>query len=686
MLKIIKNITKKIDYFGFEKLQYQGRTVFIANHVSLDDVIELDSLLPKEVMFAIDSDNQKHYTDLLKKRNHIIYDMFNVKSLTSIKKEIESNKPILIFPETKISNNGSFMKVYDEISDILLKTNPTIYPIYILGTENENFYPNQNVTIALDEPFTLNINENLNADKQRKNASTQILKTFQRGRFKHIKKSNVNLFNTLLETSKIIGEKTPIVEDMNSKMTYKDFLLATYAFSHKLKKTTEGKERIGTLLPTSIGYNITLFALFNLGKTPALLNFTMGEQNISDCVETSEIETIISSKEFIKKANLESVVSLLEKKANIIYLEDIKEELTQNDKLKALSDYTLSKKSSSAVNEIILFTSGSENKPKGVILTHDNIYSNIHQAMSTISLTKHDKILNFLPMFHSFGLTAGALLPILCGIEVFFYPSPLHYKMVSELSYRKDVTVLFGTSTFFSMYGKNAHPYDFNNIKLAIAGAEKLKPEVFDLWSEKFGIRIMEGYGVTEASPVLSLNTPVLNKKGTVGHLLPDIEYKIEPVDGITEGGNLLVKGDNIMKGYLIHGKGFIPRDDWYETGDIVSVDDEGFLKIISRLKRFAKIGGEMISLNLIEELAKHYFPESEFAVTSVPDKKKGEKIILITTNESIKLKEFKRFLKLDKHSSLLFPKDIMIIEEIPLLGSGKVDYVSVKKIAEEYN
>lgn len=676
MLEFLKKMTKKIETKGFEKLTYSNSTLFMSNHISLNDIPLLDTVLPKDVIFAINKENKNDYNDIYKTRPSIFYDVFDLKTILDIKTLLLEGKSVLIFPETKISTTSSFMKIYPEIAKMAFDSKATIYPIIINGSIDTPFIPTTSITVALGDAFTLNENDG--------SFDYQILRKLQSLLLEIKLKKDVNLYNELVDCSKIYGEKTVIVQDMEQKMTYRDFILATHVFSYKLSELLTNDKTVGTFLPTSIGYTLTLFTLFKLGKTSANLNFTMGEQNLLDCLETANVKTIITSKKFIEKGNFEHVIETLRTVATIIYLEDVKTSITKKDKIKALSDYTVGKKSDSNVNELILFTSGSEAKPKGVILTHQNIYSNIHQALSVIDFTTQDKILNAMPMFHSFGLTAGAILPFLSGIPAFLYPAPTHYKAIPELAYRNDATIIFGTSTFFSMYGKNAHPYDFNKVRFAIAGAEKLKPDVFELWTEKFGIRILEGYGVTETSPIISLNTPLSHKKGSVGRIIPGMVFKIEPVEGIDLGGNLLVKGPNIMKGYLIHNKGFVPKSEWYDTGDIAKVDEEGYISIISRLKRFSKIGGEMVPLNFVEELAFKTYGTNELATVAIPDKRKGERIILFVKNKDFHLKELKRYIKERKHSSLLIPREIQVIEEIPLLGSGKTDYVKLKQIAEK--
>jgi acyl-[acyl-carrier-protein]-phospholipid O-acyltransferase/long-chain-fatty-acid--[acyl-carrier-protein] ligase len=336
---------------------------------------------------------------------------------------------------------------------------------------------------------------------------------------------------------------------------------------------------------------------------------------------------------------------------------------------------------------VILFTSGSEGLPKGVVLSHRNLHANRYQAAARIAFTASDVVFNALPMFHAFGLTGGALLPVLAGVRTFLYPSPLHYKVVPELCYETNATVLFGTDTFLMGYARNAHPYDFFNVRLVVAGAERVKPETREAWMEKFGLRILEGYGATECAPVLAVNTPMHFRTGTVGRLLDQIQHRIEPVPGIEEGGRLHVKGPNVMLGYLrADNPGVLetPPDGWYDTGDIVKIDDDGFVTIMGRAKRFAKIAGEMISLALVETKLAQVLPDAQHAVVSVPDAKKGEQLVMFTTDATIDARRTADALKALATPALMVPRTVIALPELPLLGSGKTDYQTLNRLALE--
>jgi acyl-[acyl-carrier-protein]-phospholipid O-acyltransferase/long-chain-fatty-acid--[acyl-carrier-protein] ligase len=329
----------------------------------------------------------------------------------------------------------------------------------------------------------------------------------------------------------------------------------------------------------------------------------------------------------------------------------------------------------------VLFTSGSEGTPKGVVLSHANLLANRYQISARVDFNPTDIVFNALPVFHSFGLTGGTLLPILSGVKTFLYPSPLHFRIVPALVYDTNATIMFGTDTFLAGYARVAHPYDFYSVRYVFAGAEKIREETRRIWADKFGLRILEGYGATETSPILSTNTPIHFKAGTVGRFLPGIEHRLEPVAGIDEGGKLLVSGANVMLGYLRAEKSGVlepPIDGRYDTGDIVSVDAEGFVTIQGRVKRFAKIAGEMVSLSAIEGYANAVWPGHMHVVVAIPDARKGEQLVLVTDKPDAHRDDFLTYAKGQGIAELMVPKTIHTFEEIPVLSSGKVNYPEI--------
>ncbi|QGG48275.1 AMP-binding protein [Heliorestis convoluta] len=680
----------KLKLLHFDRIKNDsGPTIVMSNYVSSLDALILALYLPPEYVFLVNKNKKDSFQEAFRLRKYITFDMENPASLREVINSIKKGTKVIIFPEDRPTMTNGILKVYEPYAYIAMKSGATIYPIGIEGTQFSPFstlsdtlpirdFPE--VTVYVDKPFSLFSEDRKSSKNEKTLVANQMVQALQQALFYARHRENINLFDELIKTAKIYGWKRQIVEDMSQKATYKDLLLGAYALGDKLKKELREQERVAILLPNSIGHLVTLLALFRQNITPAILNFTTGPQGLIDCCESAEIKTLLTSRLFIEKAELNHLIAKLSEKVSIVYLEDIKKSLTSTDKLKALTSFVQKRKALPGKNQLILFTSGSENKPKGVLLRHENIRANLLQAVGVVDLTAKDKLLNPLPMFHSFGLQ-GAFLPLFTGINLYLYPTPLHYKAIPEIAYNIGATLLFATSTFLHGYLQNGHSYDFQAMRYLIVGGEKLKEETRRLSLDKYGLRPLEGYGCTEASPFISINRPMHYKAGTVGFFLPAIEHRLEPIEGIARGGKLLVKGPNVMEGYLIHGKGFIPVEEWYDCGDLVDIDEEGFISILSRVKRFAKLGGEMVSLNLLEELAGQCFGTTEVAAISVSGGRKGEELLLFTTDQQASKATLRDFIVASGHTPLLVPSHIRYIEQMPLLGSGKTDYVTLKSL-----
>jgi acyl-[acyl-carrier-protein]-phospholipid O-acyltransferase/long-chain-fatty-acid--[acyl-carrier-protein] ligase len=404
--------------------------------------------------------------------------------------------------------------------------------------------------------------------------------------------------------------------------------------------------------------------------------------------KTAKVTTVLTSRAFIEKGRLDKLIEALAPLVRIIYLEDIRAGIDGFDKLRGL----LAGKRALAVRSpddpaVILFTSGSEGTPKGVVLSHRNILTNAAQALARVGVSGEDKVFNVLPVFHSFGLTGGLILPLIAGVPVYMYPSPLHYRIVPELVYQTNATIMFGTDTFLAGYARSAHAYDFHSLRLVFAGAEAIKEQTRALYMERFGVRLLEGYGVTETAPVLAINTEMANRAGSVGRLSPLMEMRLEPVPGVEQGGRLFVRGPNVMLGYLTAANpGVIepPAEGWHDTGDIVAVDEKGFIAIRGRAKRFAKVGGEMVSLSAVEALVTELWPSAQSAVVALPDPRKGERLILVTTRGDATRDALIREAKNKGTSELMTPSEVIIVEKLPLLATGKGDYPAITEIATQ--
>ncbi|MCB5176615.1 AMP-binding protein [Microvirga lenta] len=499
------------------------------------------------------------------------------------------------------------------------------------------------------------------------------------------------LFGALLDARDRFGRNKIALEDLERQpISFGRLVLASLVLGRKLAGLTAPREHVGVLLPNVQGIAVTLFALNAFGRVPAFLNFTAGTVNLKAACEVAEVGTIVTSRRFVEQGKLDDVVSALEEGRRIVWLEDVRATITSFDKLRGLVDSWMARRVHAKTGlspddaGVLLFTSGSEGKPKGVVLSNANLVANAYQVKAHAGnvLTPDDVFFNPLPIFHSFGLTAGLLTAILNGMKSVLYPSPLHYRQIPKLVAGTRATIMLATDTFLQGYARAAGENDLATVRYVIAGAERVKEETRRLWS-RHGTVILEGYGATECSPVIAVSLPDRNRPGSAGPILPGIEWRLDPVEGIHEGGRLHVRGPNVMKGYLdpqAPGGVAPPPEGWHDTGDIVTLDD-GLVTIRGRAKRFAKIGGEMISLAAIEAMTQRLWPDCNHVVVALPDPRKGEQIVLITDKPDADRDALLAHAREQGFPELWVPKSILVAG-IPVLGSGKTDYAAAVEMA----
>ncbi len=711
LLRCLLRILYRVEVNGLEHYQSAGdRVLIVANHTSLLDGILLYAWLPGTPTFAINTHiaARKSFRYFLTFVDLFIMDPVNPLSVKSMVKFLSQNRKAVVFPEGRITTTGSLMKIYEGAGLIADKSGATVLPVAIDGAIFPPFSYSQKqeriiwfpqITLTILPPEKFEIDKNIHGHKRRKRAAIMmqdIMYLLIYSAFNH----RTTIFTAMLGAVNRYGKNTLIAEDINREpVSYKQLITRAMIVGDIIRKDTEAGEYLGIMLPNITATLVTFLAMQYSARVPAMIGFTSGTQAIISACKTGKIKTIYTSRKFIENAKLEKLATALEDEFRLVYLEDLGRRISLTHKLAGLfkSFYPqahyrrLAKNISPDDPAVILFTSGSEGSPKGVVLSHSNILSNYAQVSCHIDFRSRDLIFSCLPLFHTFGLNVGFLMPLLGGSKIFLYPTPLHYRTIPELIYELEATILLGSNTFFQGYAHHAHPYDFHTLRYAIAGAEKLRDKTQRIWMEKFGIRIYQGYGMTETSPVFSVNTPMGNKLGTVGRAVSKTEYYIEPVEGMEEGGRLFVKGPNVMLGYLLpDGNSEIraPNSDrgpgWYDTGDIVKVDEDSYFYLLGRAKRFAKIAGEMVSLTVVEELAMQIWPEFSHAAVSLSDDKKGEKIILITDNKDALKKHFQEQLRKDKHGELYLPKKVLLAEELPVLSTGKMDYVTLTQMAQE--
>ena len=699
---------------GLENYEKAGnRVLIVANHTSLLDAALLAALLPDRLTFAIHTEYAGKWwmKFFLKLVNTYPVDPANPLAAKSMIAYLRSNKRVVIFPEGRITVTGALMKIYEGPGLIADKAKAPLLPIRIDGAQYTVFsYLKGKVKIRWFPKITLTILEPRNFDlpksiagRERRQVISDHLYDIMTDTMFMSSNRHETLFQSLLNARAIHGGRHEIVEDIDRKaMSYNRLVLGSFVLGRHIAKSTSQGEVVGILLPSTIANVVTFFALQAFHRVPAMLNFTTGTQNLISACHTAKITRVYTSHKFIERAGLQEIESaLINAGIKLLYLEDERQKLSFFAKLygKLVSHFPRlyyrflndikddNEKELAEQPAVVLFTSGSEGTPKGVVLSHSNLQANRFQLIARVDFGPSDRVLNSLPMFHAFGLNSATLLPIICGMRVFLYPSPLHYRIVPELSYDTNATIMFGTDTFLAGYAKYAHAYNFFSVRYVFAGAEKLREETRRMWSNKFGIRLLEGYGATEASPVLATNTVMQCRMGTVGRLLPGIKYKLEPVEGIIDGARLVVSGANIMKGYLFAdapGQIVPPPDGWHDTGDIVSMDDEGYITIKGRAKRFAKIGGEMVSLGAVEEEIYLLWSEHQHAVFCHPDPRKGEQIVLVTSNQSAEASHILAHYRKRGVAEISLPRKIIFMQTLPVLASGKIDYQAVKALLEK--
>jgi acyl-[acyl-carrier-protein]-phospholipid O-acyltransferase / long-chain-fatty-acid--[acyl-carrier-protein] ligase len=693
----------RVEVKGWENYDKAGeRAVIIANHTSFLDAALLGAFLPRTPTFAINTFIAKKWWV---KPAFALFDLLpvdpsNPMAVKKMVRAVEAGRHCVIFPEGRLTVTGALMKVYEGPGTIAHLAGASILPVRIDGAQYTSFsrlrgkvrlrrFPK--ITIILLPPRKFDIPADTRGRKRRQLIGARLYDVMTEMVFE-TSPVDKTLFEGVLDAKKIHGGKSVILEDPErNPVSYNRLITGSFVLGKALSRLTKPKETVGVLLPNSVAAVVTFFALQAHGRVPAMLNFSTGVRNMRAACETALVETVLTSRRFVEFGRLEDVVAGLGEVCKIVYLEDLRGQLGLGAKLGGLFAAKFAKLAyrrraadrNPDTPAVVLFTSGSEGMPKGVVLSHRNIQANRYQLSARVDFNPTDIVFNALPIFHSFGLTGGLVLPLLSGVKCFLYPSPLHYRIVPELVYDTNATIMFGTDTFLSGYARSAHPYDFYSLRYVFAGAEKLKPETRAVWSEKFGVRIFEGYGATETSPVLATNTPMQSRTGTVGRFLPGIRYRLTPVPGIETGGRLEVSGPNVMLGYLLPDRPGVlvpPPDGWYDTGDIVAIDEDGYVAIVGRAKRFAKIAGEMVSLTAVEAHAAATWPDHAHAVISAPDARKGEQLILVTEHSGANRQELQERGRADGLSELMVPREIVVVDKLPILGTGKVDYVSLQK------
>ncbi len=704
MLRFISEFLFRVKVRGLENVPQENGLLIVANHESFLDGLLLGLFLPKKATFVVHTSVLKKWAfrQALRLTPYLAVDPTNPLAMKKVIRLLESGENVVIFPEGRITLTGSLMKVYDGPGFVAGKTGAIILPVRIDGAAESYFghlsehHPRKllpRVTLTIMPTTTVIMpkpsHHSFPSAKQRRRIAGEGMRSVMQKMLFQSQKSRT-LFEAFLDAIDKFGSGYKLIEDFNeTEETYQELLKKSLALGRIASKVSNSGEVVGVLMPNITNTLALILGMSAFNRVPAMLNYTSGTAGMQNACFAANVKTIITSHKFIETAKLENVVESLQN-LNILYLEDLRTDFGMMDRAWLMGYALHYPRSAMETNTpeqtaVVLFTSGSEGKPKGVVHSHKSILANVAQILAVLDFNPTDKMMMVLPVFHSFGFT-GSLIAVLNGIKINIFPSPLQYKVIPELIYDRNCTIFFATSTFLCNYAKFAHPYDFYKLRIVVAGAEKLNEEVRKTYQEKFGIRILEGYGTTECAPAVAINTPMANLNGSVGQLVPGMEAKLEAVPGIDNGGLLHVRGENVMMGYYLFdnpGTLYPPADGWYNTGDIVEIDAEGYIHIRGRVKRFAKVAGEMVSLEVVEQIANTAAPEQQHAASTQADAQRGESIILFTSDKKLKREDLQIVAKNLGLPELAVARKIISVEEIPLLGTGKTDYVTLKQMAE---
>jgi acyl-[acyl-carrier-protein]-phospholipid O-acyltransferase/long-chain-fatty-acid--[acyl-carrier-protein] ligase len=714
VLWLLTHTLYRIQVLGEQNIPQRGPALLICNHVSFVDALLIGASMPRFVHFMLHRDyyDLKFLNWFFRLMRSIPVSATNrrdiVESLKRARNELDKGHVVCIFAEGGLSRTGRVLPFKRGFEKIVEGKNVPIIPMHLDQLWGSIFsfkagrffwklpekwhYP---VTVSFGSPLSSGSTVN-----QVRNAVLEL----ESEAFEHRPSADDLLHTRFIDTAKRHWFGFCMADTTGTQLTYGKTLIGAFLLARWIRKRCPGEPMVGIMLPASVGGSLVNIAVLFAGKVPVNLNFTSGSESIASAIAQCKIKTILTSRLFLSKANLETIDGM-------VFLEEIRKTLGTKEKILATIKSLLparwlkrrfSKNQRHNDLATIIFSSGSTGAPKGVMLSHQNIVSNVDGISQVITFTPNDRIMGVLPLFHSFGFTGTLWLPLLVGFGVVYHPNPTDAKTIGETIQKYQATLLISTSTFYAGYLRRCSKEEFASLRYLIAGAEKLREQVVKGYREKFDLTILEGYGCTELGPVVSVNThdvvdgkesQVGNKPGSVGHPIPGVVVKVVDPDTqqplpCGQEGLLLVRGPNVMLGYLDqpHLTDQALRRGWYVTGDIAAVDEDGFIRITDRLSRFSKIGGEMVPHVKVEEAINEVLGATASVVTAIPDEQRGEKLIAFYTQNGITREELWIKLNRSELPKLWIPKreDLHLIETIPVLGSGKADLKKIKALALE--
>jgi acyl-[acyl-carrier-protein]-phospholipid O-acyltransferase/long-chain-fatty-acid--[acyl-carrier-protein] ligase len=702
-LRLLLGLLFRFRAFNEEVLRTPGPVLLLPNHVSWLDWLFIGVCVGPDWKFVVSSVSAQtswlHRKIMLNRRTFPI-DTNSPYAVKHMAEFLQGHGRLILFAEGRLSRTGTLMKLFDGTGFLLHKTDAKVITCYLRGAHRLPLSPNREikkwfpqVSAHFNPVLTPPKVEHASAAQARAQLTNWLRDKLLLQQFETEMGFAPGTVPEAIVAAARLRPGPVVLQDINQGLNYRRLLAGASLLGREFEKLLDSEpRRVGVLLPNIIATPLTLLGLWSIGKVPAVLNYSAGAPTMLACAQLAGLRQIITSRSFLARAKLR-LDALTEAGLQFVYIEDIRKQISNAQKFLTLlrirfqPHSTFRRPHSPDDTAVVLFTSGSEGLPKGVELTHTNLLANIRQMLAVCDIQDWDRVFNALPLFHSFGLTVGTLLPLVRGVYALLYPSPLHYRVVPTTFYHSDCTIMLGTNTFLNGYARKAHPMDFRSLRYMFAGAERLQEPTATTWSQRFGVRVLEGYGASECSPCLSVNTPMVLKHGSAGRLLPAVEYKVEPIEGVEQGGRLLVRGPNVMRGYLnpdANAK-FKKLGGWYDTGDIARVDEEGFVFILGRLKRFAKVSGEMVSLMALEDALAgafpHYGMRCQVAVVNRPDAEKGEALIAVTNEPKLRLDEIRTVIRSKGLPNICIPREVKFLKEIPKLGTGKVNHRELEKL-----
>ncbi len=704
-LRFLLKIIFRFQAFNEEGLRAPGPMLLTPNHVSWFDWLFIAVCLDDDWRFVTSSFTAQTswlHRKLMTGRHAFPVETDSPYAVKHMAEYLQSGGKLVLFPEGRLSQTGSLMKLFDGTGFLLYKTDAKVVTCYLRNAHRLPLSPQPGwkrlfprVTAHFSDVVKPAKPQNISTTLARYQLTNWLRdKLVEQQFWTEMEQGPQNLLDAIEETARLRPKHVVLEDVTRQKVSYQKLLIGVDLFADQFRRILGGEPRVGVLLPNVNAMPISILSLWSAGRVPAILNYSTGPGTMLNCLQLAGIKQVITSRTFIEKAKL-NIQPLIEAGIEFIFVEEVRARISKSGKLSAILRNAFNPGFPNPGLRpddvaVVLFTSGSEGMPKGVELTHRNLLANIRQMLAVTDLVDSDRFFNTLPLFHSFGLTVGTLLPLVRGLYVFVYPSPLHFRIVPTVFYDLNCTVMFGTNTFLNGYARKAHAYDFRSLRYLFAAAEKLQEATANTWARRFGVRILEGYGATECSPAVTVNTLLTPSHGSAGKFLPGVEYRLEPIEGVETGGRLFVRGPNVMRGYLNPdaNEKFKALGGWYDTGDIASIDSDGFVQILGRLKRFAKVSGEMVSLTAVEDALAGAFPQyglrCQTAVVTRPDEGKGEALVAVTNEPKLQLDEIRAAIKSKGLSNLCIPREIRVVREIPKLGTGKVNHRELQKILLE--